>query len=115
MKKKIIGVLVVMLLIVTSLPIVGTYNIDMTDIENNDRTCIESMDRAFIFVIGDFTETDTQYTGHFSFLLFVGIVDGEFVFITVQDEILVLNKNEIVREIIITSKLIIAITAPAAP
>ena len=36
MKNKIVGILVVTLLIATTLPVVGTYNIDTTGIENND-------------------------------------------------------------------------------
>ena len=44
-------------------------------------------------------------------MLFIGFVDGEFKFYTVHDEIMVLEKSLIQKEILITSKIIIVIVA----
>ena len=112
MKRRIIGIFVMTLLIATALPVVGTYNIDMTDIENNDRACIESVDIGFIFAIGDFTETETQYSGHYSYYLFIGMINGEFCFFQGQDEYLMLQKDSIVKGYILTSKIILARIIP---
>ena len=92
----------------------GVYIIDYWSIDNADNredtktftfTIIE--DIGYLFAIGNFTETITKYTGNFNFMMFIGFVDREFKFITIQDEYLLLEKGIIIREILITSKIIL--------
>ena len=64
-------------------------------------------DIGYIFGVGNFTETATRFTGDFDFMLFIGFVDGELNFITIKDEFLMLDKSIIIKEILITSKIII--------
>lgn len=68
----------------------------------NSQGLFEDGNIGFMLVIGDFTEEETRYTGHFSFMLFIGFVDGEFKFYTVHDEMMVLEKSLIQKEILIT-------------
>ena len=77
----------------------------------NNKGLFEDGNMGFMLVIGDFTEEETRYTGHFSFMLFIGFVDGEFKFYTVHDEMMILEKSLIQKEILITSKIIIVIVA----
>ena len=67
---------------------------------------------GFIFTIGDFTETETHFQGHFSYYIFFGIIDGEFYTYQSQDEILILNKDLIIRGYILTTRIIFARVVP---
>ena len=77
----------------------------------NSQGLFEDGNIAFLFAIGNFTEEETMHTGHFSFMLFIGFVDGEFRFYTVHDEMIALPKALIQREILVTSKIIIVTMA----
>ena len=77
----------------------------------NSQGLFEDGNIGFMLVIGDFTDEETRYIGHFSFMLFIGFVDEEFKFYTVHDEMMVLEKSLIQKEILITSKIIIVIVA----
>jgi hypothetical protein len=75
----------------------------------NPKGLFEDGNIGLMLVTGDFTETETQYTGHFSFMLFIGFVDDEFEFYTVHDEMMVLEKSLIRRELLIKPKIMIVI------
>ena len=66
---------------------------------------------GLMIVIGEFIEGETTFSGHFSFMIFIGIVDGEFEFYTVRDEEMLLDKSLIRFDILTTSKIIIVILA----
>ena len=97
------------LLIFTST--LGTANIIQESKSINNKELCENENIGFMLAIGDFTEGETRYTGHFSFMLFIGFVEGEFRLYTVYDEMMVLEKSLIRKEILITSKIIIVIVA----
>ena len=108
MKRKIVCLIVIFLLVVTAIPISGNNS----KFEEGDKTITLIENIGFVFTIGNFTETEDEYQGHFIYYLFFGIIGGEFYTYTAQGEILMLNKDLIIREFITTSRIIFVRVVP---
>ena len=64
-------------------------------------------DLGYLFAIGNFEESITRYTGDLIFMMFIGFIYKEFKIITDQDKYLIIEKGKIIKEVIITSKILL--------
>lgn len=112
MKNKIVCSIIIFLLVVTVVPISASSNINTSKFEEVDKTYIQIESIGFVFAIGNFTETEEEYQGHFTYYLFFGIIGGEFYTYSAQDEILILNKDLIIREYITSPRIIFVRVVP---
>jgi hypothetical protein len=112
MKNKIACSIIIFLLVAVVVPISVSSNINTSKFEELDKTRTPIENIGFVFTIGNFTETEEEYQGHFIYYLFFGIIGGEFYTYSAQDEILILNKDLIIREYITSSRIIFARVVP---